>query len=144
MADKYGDYEIPSDIAEQKEIAKKNEIEFVKRNAFPTDHEFYSDQITINGRVQNYQRGNVSMTRFFSREMMQHEELGEIPGLFCPDCSAQAFRTDHPKVAVCGDYPGWYFFYRRIDQDIKPSRKLVIKNGELVEDTDQGKEEGSF
>lgn len=136
MAVKQGDYEIPADISEQKKIAAKNEIEFVSRNAFPTDREFHSDQVTIDGVVQPYQRGEVGDG--------QHRDLGEIPGLYCPDCSSQAFQTDHPKVAVCGNYPGWFFFYRRIDQDIKPSVKLIIRNGELVEDTDQGKEEASF
>jgi hypothetical protein len=66
-------------------------------------------------------------------------QLGEIPGLNCPDCYAQAFKTDNKHVAVCGDYPGWYFFYRRLeDEHAKEGKmKLIIRGGKLVEVPDE-------
>lgn len=68
----------------------------------------------------------------------------EIPGLRCPDCAACAHRTDVPNVATCCQPIGWFFFYRRLDQDVASKTKLVIKNGELVEETGQDKSESSF
>ncbi len=67
-----------------------------------------------------------------------------IKGLRCPDCHSCAHKTDVPGVATCCSPIGWYFFYRRLDQDVRSSQKLVIKNGELVLDESTEKQEGSF
>ncbi len=97
--------------------------------------EFWSNSITVNKQVQRARR-LASEYDYTQKELDDSHTLGEIPGLNCPDCHAQAFKTDQKEVAVCGDYPGWYFFYRRTDYDKVPTKKLVIKNGELVEETD--------
>lgn len=58
----------------------------------------------------------------------------EIPGLHCPTCDSQAFKTDHKSVAVCGACPGWYFFFRKLEQEHESEQKtkLVLVNGEYV------------
>ncbi len=68
----------------------------------------------------------------------------EILGLRCPDCQHCAHSTDVPNVATCCNPIGWFFFYRRLDQDVSSKTKLVIKNGELVQDTGTDKAEASF
>jgi hypothetical protein len=125
------DYELPKGKAEQRAVAKKIGVEI---DSFATDNEFHSDKITTNGVVVDDYDGTYADARV----------LGPIPGLHCPDCQSQAFYTDNPKVAVCGDYPGWYFFFRRLDQDINSSAKFVIRNGELVESSGTEKSEANF
>lgn len=95
------------------------------------DREFYSNTVTIAGKTY----GKGSRGRTGTVKAMQ-QDTEEIPGLFCPDCNAQAYKTDHPTIAVCGDYPGWYFFFRKIDRAVDNKPKYVIKNGELVEVTE--------
>lgn len=132
------DYEVPRGRKEQIAVAQKNNVQL---DNLATDNEFNSSQITIEGKRYTRRDGMVNRYRL---DRITFDAGREILGLYCPDCGAQAFKTDHPKVAVCGDYPGWYFFYRRVDQDIKPSAKLVLRNGELVEETEHSKEEASF
>jgi len=132
------DYEVPKGLSEQREAAEKNNVCI---DSFATRNEFHSSQITVAGR--SYQRFETWEEKITGIRTIQRNSE-QIPGLRCPDCNAQAYKTDHPKVAVCGNYPGWYFFYRRIDQDIRPTTKYVLKNGELVEETEQTKEEASF
>lgn len=67
-----------------------------------------------------------------------------IPGLRCPDCSHCAHTTDVPNVATCCNPIGWFFFYRRLDQDVSSKAKLVVRNGELVLEEGQDKSESSF
>lgn len=55
----------------------------------------------------------------------------EIEGLYCPDCGAQAYRTDHPNIATCGAVVGWFFFYQEKEQKKKTIMKVI--NGELQE-----------
>lgn len=133
------DYEVAKD-EEIVEIAKKENITITGdyRNEGRVA-EFYSNTVTVNGRVYDKDAPEDAEVKY-----AMQEETTKIPGLACPDCGSQAFKTDQTKVAVCGNYPGWYFFYRRLDQDLNASTKLVIKNGELVESTETGKEEASF
>jgi len=67
-----------------------------------------------------------------------------IPGLRCPDCAACAHETDVPGVATCCQPIGWYFFYRRLNQDVSSKARLVIRNGELVLEENTDKQESSF
>jgi hypothetical protein len=67
-----------------------------------------------------------------------------IPGLRCPDCYACAHKTDVPNVATCCSPIGWFFFYRRLDQDVSSKARLVVKNGEMVLVEGQDKSESSF
>jgi len=57
---------------------------------------------------------------------------GEIKNLYCPDCDSQAYKTDHPGIAVCGACPGWYFKYSQQVENNKPKFILKIVNGEHV------------
>lgn len=67
-----------------------------------------------------------------------------IPGLRCPDCAHCAHTTDVPNVATCCHPNGWFFFYRRLDQDVSSKAKLVIRNGEMVLEEGQDKSESGF
>lgn len=57
----------------------------------------------------------------------------KIPGLKCPDCGAQALKTDQPGVASCGDYLGWYFLYTYDMDGDKPKLQVIIENGEYTQ-----------
>jgi hypothetical protein len=134
MPRKYGDaWEVPMGMSEQQAFAKKAGV---KVDNFATLNEFHSEQITINGEVP-LEWGHTAEwgKKTFGKD-------GEIPSLRCPDCNSQAFKTDHPKVAVCGSYPGWYFFYRRLQDEHEQTgkTKYIIKNGEMVEVDETGKE----
>ena len=98
--------------------------------------EFYSDTVTIKGKRYTREDGDE-----YDEDDGPFSDK-EIKGLRCPDCSAQAFETDNPKVAVCGSFPGWYFFYQKIQNQKgdAPKRKLVIRNGEYVEVDDMDTE----
>lgn len=92
---------------------------------------FYSDSLR-----------NRNNKKLWSNEKKRSET--EIPGLRCPDCEACAHKTDVPNVATCCSPIGWFFFYRRLDQDVASKTKFVIKNGQLVEEAGQDKSETSF
>lgn len=133
------DYE----VANNEELDKLLARDGIETTGFYADNhgraEFYSDDITIYGK--SYKSSHEAL---YSEDMF---DIGgeEIKGLFCPDCHAQAFKTDYKQVAVCGDYPGWYFFYRRIDQDVKSKTKIVVNSkGELVESEGTDKNEAAF
>jgi hypothetical protein len=107
---------------------------------------FFSKKVTIGGK-------KVDGSRYWNtdRDTPDQEKWctdGMIPGLFCPDCNAQAYFTDHPKVAVCGAFPGWYFLFEGIkhEGDGSTSNKIIMKylNGILqpVIVTDTGVEVG--
>lgn len=116
-------------IGEQ-EVRSVSEEYHVPVDYMKTSSEFLSRGLTIGGEtvIPRGERG--SMTK---HEM--HKKTEKIPGLYCPDCDAQAFKTDHKNVAVCGDYPGWYFFYRKLDNEKENAskKKLVLRNGQYVE-----------
>ena len=108
-------------------------------------NEFYSDEIQYKGQEGHLQDCHQSYNNEDEKAYRSIRDTGEmIENLRCPDCKAQAFKTDHKNVAVCGDYPGWYFFYRRIDQDVQSKTKFVIKNGKLVEDSNTDKTSEAF
>lgn len=92
---------------------------------------FKNNAITMNGKILN----------FDSDENFTGDEE-EVKGLYCPDCDSQAFKTDHPSVAVCGDCPGWYFFYRKREQKKEAKKKLILRNGEMVEVSNVTKGQG--
>ena len=73
---------------------------------------------------------------------------GKIPGVKCPDCGAQGFRTDHPGIASCGAYPGWFFWYLEEFEESDNDQKLIIKivNGQpqLVPSTGKEAKEGGI
>lgn len=56
-----------------------------------------------------------------------------IPGLRCPDCDAQAFKTDHPEVASCSSTRGWFFFYKKIGNKKEKKKTIKLINGEYQE-----------
>lgn len=105
-------YELPEGRDEQLKASQKLGIPI---SSFATDNEFHSDFITVNGK-----RGK-------DLTVAQNKAGEKIEGLRCPDCNAQAFKTDQKWVAVCGDYPGWYFFFRRTDLDVSSKAKISIK-----------------
>lgn len=125
-------YELPKGEEEQKEASAKYGV---KIDEFATPNEFHNKDITMNGG-KKYGEGQCS-----AKVNDMWEESTKIEGLYCPDCDSQAFKTDQKNVAVCGDYPGWYFFYRRLDHDIegKAKVKMVVNaNGEMEYITDEG------
>lgn len=131
------EYKVPETKEEQQEIADKLKV---KIDGFRTDREFHSQQIGFGGKTPprfsdffaSMHGGSMSQDVDEQRKLWKGISE-EIPGLHCPDCYSQAFKTDQKNVAVCGAYPGWYFFYRRTDMDVDSKTKLVIRNGELVE-----------
>jgi len=147
MAIRKGDYEVAEGTKEIKPLCKKYGLRFVHTWL---DGEFYSPDVTINGehipdQVEIW-RG-IPVTRGIELEEALERWKGiseEVPGLRCPYCDSQAFKTDHPNIAVCGAAPGWFMFYRRVDFDVDAKKKLVLRNGELVEETDQNKEAGTY
>lgn len=147
-------YEVVESEEEAKTLAKKHNITI--DYFFDGEFDFYSPTVTIGGQVppdfKKYRQDQylwqgitVSSRRTpESCRKMWKDVLEEIPGLFCPNCNSQGFKTDHPGIAVCGACPGWYFWFKRIDQDLESTAKLVIKNGELVEATETDKGEGDI
>lgn len=131
------------DVAESKRKAKEAGI---------TDYSqignekgiFSSFVVTIKGHSSSYLSSAVGAV-FRKVGIVQHgggmgqdyineigwERLGteKIPGLRCPYCNAQAYRTDFDHVAVCGASPGWYFFYTdiRAEDDSGVKNKIVMK-----------------
>jgi hypothetical protein len=119
-----GLYELPAGEEEQTAAAAKHNIRI---DDFLTDNEFESEQVTVGGESfhdegKQFYGSGPKRTQFWKERGSE-----EIKGLSCPDCHAQAFKTDQKMVAVCGDYPGWYFFYRRTDLDKSQSSKISIK-----------------
>lgn len=102
--------------------------------------------ITGNPRKGNWTFSSSKLTREYTAKYKYPQQNNNtiIPGLRCPDCSSCAHKTDVPDVATCCTPIGWFFFYRRLDQDISSKSKLVIKNGEVALDTGQDKSESSF
>lgn len=90
---------------------------------------FFSSDITV--------EGNSSPTWSNEIDMSLEDDGEELPGVKCPDCGAQGYRTDHPQVATCGAYPGWFFYYKdkRKKRTVKPKKQYKIMNGQLVEVT---------
>lgn len=138
---KQGDFEIPDGKEEVFSFGKKVGVQ-------PTENlgnnwtEWFDPEITIKG--ENVEYGGwkgIRSTSFRKREVclkMWEGITEEIPHLKCPYCHSQAFRTDHKAVAMCGACPGWYFFYRRIDEQVEKKTKYIMRNGELVEVEDAG------
>jgi hypothetical protein len=57
-----------------------------------------------------------------------------LPGVRCPYCHSQGYRTDIEGVACCGACPGWYFFYEYIDdkKEEQAGYELRLINGQYV------------
>lgn len=150
MSKTYGkDYVVPMGEEELAAAAKKYQITM---GQLATDNEFLSSTITVGGVVYGVGERHrevwldqdsedeeeptldfVGLPGIRGAHLRHFNEIAEqIKGLYCPDCDSQAFRTDQPNVAVCGSYPGWYFFYKKLDNTESAKTKLVIRNGELV------------
>lgn len=132
------------------DLAEKTGIK-VGENDFYSSCEFYSEDVTIGGEevplIWNTRRGGRIKTQTKwkgigvsagivgeeSRKLWKDVST-EITGLNCPNCHAQAFKTDHKNIAVCGACPGWYFFFRKLEQEKtdKKKMKLVMRNGDYV------------
>lgn len=83
---------------------------------------FYSRDLTVSRKSgSKYSPGS-------SISAHSHKQ-GAIKGLKCPDCGAQAYYTDHPRVATCGAYAGWFFFFQENREEETPKYKLQIING---------------
>lgn len=145
------DYEVADSKKEVKELAQKHGIAIEK--FYETTCDFYSPSITIGGETPPEHSSvrelwkDIRVAGHKPYEECKRDWAGvseEIPGLFCPNCQSQAFYTDHKNVAVCGGCPGWYFFYKRLDNQVKPSTKIIIRNGEMVEVTDAQAEESTI
>lgn len=142
---KKGEYEIANFDADKdmRNLGKENNIDITYHHS---EADWWSKDITING--ENPTRGGtdsedhsfhgITTVSFRNRNTCLEKWKGvseEIPGLKCYFCDSQAFKTDAPGVAVCGAAPGWFFFYRRIAKETKPTLKIV--NGELVESEEE-------
>lgn len=141
MPIKRGKYQLPNSELEQRTEAEKYGIKIA---GFPTgydDTEFHSYEVTIAGK--KYSGGYGTESRWAAVGKMR-ESTEAIKGLHCPDCNAQAFKTDHKNVAVCGDYPGWYFFYRKVAQELEPKKTMKLINGEYVIVDEAEKTEGDL
>lgn len=138
---KKGEYEIAMDDDVDKE-AKKNKIT-IKHTWSKAD--WWSPHIKIDGETPTADQSDpeknfrgISTVGFRRKDECLEQWKGvseEIPGLHCYFCDSQGFKTDMPGVAVCGAAPAWFFFYRRIAKETKPTLKIV--NGELVETTEE-------
>lgn len=105
--------------------------------------------ITTEGLRKKNIRGTIRSGgwSFSSNQLLKGQKANKsntIPGLRCPDCSACAHTTDVPNVATCCQPIGWFFFYRRLDQDVSSKARLVIRNGEMVLEEGQDKAESNF
>lgn len=95
---------------------------------------FFSRDITVHGKKGDPRDRDIYKNHYYEIDV-DLPQSEAIPGLHCPDCDAQAYITDHPKVATCGAYPGWFFFYEGIksEGDNSSKNKIVMKyvNGVL-------------
>ena len=110
------------------ELKKKlKEEKFAVTQFMGSEDCFHASDITVNG----------IKTPILSRSFKQ-PRTDRLEGIHCPDCGAQGYRTDNDNVAVCGAYPGWYFYYllEYEDEDIKPKFKLKLVGGEMVQVAD--------
>lgn len=133
-------YETTTDREEVVEIARRRGI----RETEATENEFHSPDITVDGKTYVFGSKDYGSMDWGDPSVFWEGKSTKIEGLNCPDCQAQAFKTDQKNVAVCGDYPGWYFFYRKLEEEFtdKPKTKFIIKNGDLVEVDETGREIG--
>ena len=95
------------------------------------DKSFHATGIKQNGKLIYNDDG--SRTSYSGSSQRERPELftDALNGVFCPDCGAQGFRTDHPEIAVCGDYAGWFFYYiDEVDED-QSDTEVIIEGGEL-------------
>ena len=96
--------------------------------------------------LKTYDGAEIRMNHVVGRSgMSDYDQLGglkgKIPGVKCPDCGAQGFRTDHPQIASCGAYPGWFFYYLEEkeldDTDSEYTIKIINGEPQLVAVTDK-------
>lgn len=90
---------------------------------------FFSKDVTINGGVTT--EGEFDDGRTYWKK-----KAGKIKNSFCPDCGAQGYYTDHPDIATCGAYPGWFYYYKDHEDEHKIEEKpeyiIKIVNGQYV------------
>lgn len=126
----------------QKKLAehKIEKFEFISDNTgIARGSQFFSHdgEVTIKGRSYDFN------SKTGKRDWETGDDVDEIlddswliPGLHCPDCGAQAYKTDKPNIATCGAYAGWYFFYSDIKSEDEggSGNKIVMKyvNGVLT------------
>lgn len=135
---KKGEYEIAMNEDIDKEAKKKK----IKVDQKFSEADWWSPDVKIKGEspemIQEHLFHGIETLGFREYEQCLKKWAGiseEIPGLHCYFCDSQGFKTDMPGVAVCGAAPAWFFFYRRIAKETKPTLKIV--NGELVETTEE-------
>lgn len=89
---------------------------------------FFSEDVTVNGKP-----GRIGSRISFSS---WKNKAGAIPNSHCPDCGAQGYYTDHPCIATCGAYPGWFYYYKDEENEQKkaeiPEYIIKILNGQYV------------
>ena len=116
-------------------------------------HCFSSPDVAVNGNLTNGWRSqnwigsgwkgfdvfstcdvSINNERYQEQLKKWEEMTTKLPGVKCPMCRAQGFKTDWKNVAVCGACPGWFFYYllEYDDDESEGKIKYEIRNGELV------------
>lgn len=96
---------------------------------------FYSPDVTINGRQTKGYEYHSSGFMDGEKETWK-QKAGAISNSYCPDCGAQGYHTDHPNIASCGAYPGWFYYFKEHEDEQKTTTEdeyiIKIVNGQYV------------